>query len=274
MPGIEWSSLVPFLTLGLLGTAHCLGMCGGFAVALSTASGPGRLRVLAHQLLYVAGKALTYAVLGLVVARAGELVVSGGTGLLGGDQDTLAHTQLVFAWLAGGTMVVLGLVAWRGKGSGLFSAQGASGKGSGKSWLGGLALRLSGLFAAARALPGGSGALATGLVTGLLPCGWSWGALALAATTDPLTAFAGMGLFGLGTAPVLVLVGLGWSGLSLRFRRLGGAILGPLLVVFGVLTVARGASLFGLEAAAAEVLPDCCAESAEHEHESGAVETP
>ena len=55
---LHWHALLPFLTLGLLGAAHCAGMCGGFAVSVSLASGPGKLRALRRQLVYVTGKAL------------------------------------------------------------------------------------------------------------------------------------------------------------------------------------------------------------------------
>jgi sulfite exporter TauE/SafE len=269
MLGLDWRDLAPFLILGLLGAAHCLGMCGGFAVAVSAAAGRQRWRVLRHQLAYVGGKALTYALLGLVVARAGELVARGGELVAGGGSElfaerteALARSRELLAWLAGATMIGLGLVAWRGGGASLFGGR----AGSRSPRLGAIAARLRGLFAAARSLPGASGALATGLLTGLLPCGWSWGALALAAATPPLAAFLGMGLFGLGTAPVLILVGLGWSGLSVRHRRLGQALLGPLLIVFGVLTALRGAPLFGL-GAAAEVLPACCTQRGDGTHE-------
>ena len=51
------------LMSGLLGSAHCLGMCGGFALAI----GGGATNVrsnLARQLVYTAGRVFTYMVFG------------------------------------------------------------------------------------------------------------------------------------------------------------------------------------------------------------------
>jgi sulfite exporter TauE/SafE len=69
-----------------------------------------------------------------------------------------------------------------------------------------------------------------------------------------------MALFGLGTAPALLAVGLGWAGLSVRFRSLASRAAGPLLIAFGIVTLLRGASLMGAETAAAAALPECCTE--------------
>jgi len=239
-------ALGSFLSLGLVGAAHCAGMCGGFAVAVSASAGPGRARALRRQLVYTGGKALSYAVLGLVLARAGEAITARGSW-----RDALA-------WVAGGAMIAMGVASLWPRARG-WRPSGRAAR---------LLARARELFGAARQLPGDAGALATGLATGLLPCGLSWGALAFAATRSPLEAFAGMLLFGLGTAPVLVLVGLGWSGISGRFRTLAARAAGPLLILFGLYTGLRGASLFGSQAsaAAAGALPECCAEEAAHEH--------
>ena len=107
--------------------------------------------------------------------------------------------------------------------------------------------------AGAQALGGASGAFAAGTVPGLLPCGLSWSAFALAAGRDPLIAFSGLLVFGLATAPALMLSAWGWSGLSANRRALAARLAGPLLVLFGLFTIARG-----LPAESADVLPDCC----------------
>ena len=261
---LHWHALLPFLTLGLLGAAHCAGMCGGFAVSVSLASGPGKLRALRRQLVYVTGKALTYGVLGALAAKAGSLVVRGGRRLVGADAEALATLQYGLAWFAGGMMVLFGLGAM-----GWLPGRLAGGQGTRWSRVVASARQL---FSSVRELPGDAGALGTGLVTGLLPCGWSWGALALAVTTDELSGFFGLFLFGLGTAPVLVLIGLGWHGFSARFRRVAAASAGPLLVVFGVLTVLRGGVPTGMRAVSDAALPACCATEAHSENEPGLAE--
>lgn len=263
MPGFELATLLPFLTLGALGAAHCVGMCGGFAIAVSASAGERRGAQLRAQLAYVLGKALTYAVLGLGVALLGRAALQGGARLAGDGGADLAALRQGLAWVAGLLMIGLGVVALRGRAAPAprLERWGALGRG----------LRAAGhelrrAFQAARALPGDLGALATGLATGLLPCGWSWGALALAATVSPLEALAGLFLFGLATGPALVLVGLGWSGLSARFRGVAARAAGPLLIVFGLFTALRGAELVGATQAQEALLPDCCAAGAEDEH--------
>lgn len=257
-----FAPLAPFVLLGLAGAVHCAGMCGGFAIAVSQASGTGRWRALRGQLLFTFGKALTYGVLGLAIARAGDALATSGGG------ERLDTWRQALAWFAGAVMILFGVLIMR---SG--SKAGAHGlRRLGRfGWALETGIRgVQRLFAAARDLPGAAGALGTGLVSGLLPCGLSWGALALAATVDPLTAFLGMLAFGAGTTPVLVFVGLGWRGFSKQFRGVAVRAAGPLLVVFGLYTVVRGASLLGPESstAAAAVLPDCCAQGSPHDHES------
>jgi len=263
MPALEPTTLLPFLTLGLLGAAHCIGMCGGFAIAVSASAGERRASQLRAQLAYVLGKSLTYAVLGLGVALLGRAALTGGARLFGAEGLGFDGLRQGLAWIAGLTMVALGVVALRGRAAPAPRLEGWGAVGRG---LQGVAGELRRAFSAARQLPGDLGAFATGLATGLLPCGWSWGALALAATVAPLEAFVGLFLFGLATGPALVLVGLGWSGLSSRFRGTAARAAGPLLILFGVFTALRGAELIGGTAAQEALLPDCCTEAGADEH--------
>lgn len=255
---LQFEALLPFLTLALVGSVHCAQMCGGFAVAVSVASGPAKLRVLRRQLAYVTGKALTYGVLGVFAAQAGSLVVRGGRRLIGEDAAQLAAIQYGLAWVAGGMMVLFGLAAL-GVGPQFLAAPIEAGGSRAALWRR-VARRVQGLFIAVKELPGDAGALGTGLLTGMIPCGLSWGALALALTTDPLTGFFGMFLFGLGTAPVLIVVGLGWHGFSSRFKRVAGTAAGPLLILAGLYTILRGDMPRSLHAAQEEALPACCAD--------------
>ena len=259
---IDPAQLLPFLTLGVLGAGHCAGMCGGFAIAVRAASGRGRWTALRRQLLYVLGKSMTYAAIGLFVARVGEVLVHGGTATLGGDDDTLAGIQRAMSWLAGGTMVTFGTLVVLGRGA-------PAPDQSGRLWkaLRGAMQRARRVFDGALQLGGESGAFATGMITGHLPCGWSWGALALCVAQPPLVALLGMFVFGLATGPVLVFLGLGWGSFSARFTGLAARAAGPLLIAFGLFTLLRGAPPGASDSLAAEVLPECCVEqSTTHEH--------
>lgn len=235
------ASLATFLVLGLAGSVHCAGMCGGFALAVAAAPAARRRRILARELVFVTGKAVTYAMMGAGVALAGARAASWG-----GLQDLRA----VAAWLAGGALVLAGLAL-----SGLHLPRPPLPAGASRA-VGELARTWRGVLGA----EGYVGPLGAGLLLGFLPCGLSWSALLLAATMPAPTAGAGLFLFGLGTAPVLVGAGLGWRALEARHRRVAARALGPLLVVLGLYTGLRG-GVPGVPEAQA-VLPDCCVEEA------------
>lgn len=203
---------------GLVGSGHCLGMCGPLVVGISH-SGRWRM-VLARQAIYTAGRVFTYSVLGAIAGYGGDWLVRALPGL-----------PQVAAWVAVGAGLLLvqqGLaaagvwrLAWRG------SPQAACLAGSFFRLL----LKQEGL----------SGAFLAGLFTGLLPCGLLYGMLALAASTHhPWMGGAVMGVFALGGAPALALAGLSGRLASVATRRRLYAVAAWFLVVTGVVCVARG----------------------------------
>ncbi|MBM3392173.1 MAG: sulfite exporter TauE/SafE family protein, partial [Betaproteobacteria bacterium] len=93
---VEFSYALAFMT-GLLGSGHCLGMCGGLVSAFFIklqARGPW------PYLTYHAGRIGMYALVGLVAALLGAVLVS--TGRIGLAQGVL---QIV----AGAIVILLGL---------------------------------------------------------------------------------------------------------------------------------------------------------------------
>ncbi|MFT7679687.1 MAG: sulfite exporter TauE/SafE [Planctomycetota bacterium] len=230
------SVYLPFLGLALLGAGHCAGMCGPFVVLLN---GHHRgWRLLGRQQLFVTGKALTYAILATLLARLAGGVVAEG--------ESMAKLRNGLAWASGLVLIAhgftcLGLPVRFVPRLPLKLAVHAS--------------RIKGAFTGMSKLPGYAGPLGAGLAAGLLPCGLSWSALLLAAAMPPLQAAAAMLTFGLATGPALIAVGFSWRWLSQSKRRLVGVVFGPLLILFGVLTVARGGLPQGADQA---LLPDCC----------------
>lgn len=213
---IEWPLL---MVAGLLGSAHCLGMCGPFALAIGTAAPAWRAN-LWRQGCYSAGRIFTYAVLGAGAAYGGlRLAVA---------LAAWVNVPALLAIAAGVLLVVQGLFA-----AGVLPKR---------------------AVAAAAACPGAAGlrALLTargstevflaGLFTGLLPCGLLYGMLALAASThDVVRGLGTMVAFGLGTVPALVAAGLGGGLLGIAARRRLHAAAAWCLVLTGVISVARGA---------------------------------
>src|SRR5512143_1598485 len=82
---------------GLAGSLHCVGMCGGFPLALASAAPP---RPLQRQLLYNLGRLNTLVFIGAVSGGAGAALVASGP-------VHLAERGL--AWLTGLFMIIVGL---------------------------------------------------------------------------------------------------------------------------------------------------------------------
>lgn len=245
-----WGELLPFVLLGLLGSLHCAGMCGGFAVTVAlTPAGDARRRALARSLLYVLGKSLSYAVLGLVAVRASWLLTHGGAVLAGGSPAEHAATfevvRRAMAWVAGAAFVVFALSAL-----GLPVLPRVLRSGAPRPRM------LGFLFDSVRSLPGHARGFGLGVANGLLPCGLSWAALALAVGGGELRGALGLFLFGLSTAPVLLLVGLGGASIPPRLRTRLAPLAAPLILVFAVLTVLRAGAPGGDGTS-----PVCCQEA-------------
>lgn len=209
--------------MGLLGGAHCAGMCAPFALAVSAgAAGRGTLMIARH-IAYQLGKATAYVFLGVVL-----FVALGWT-----DAATpLAKIQDWVAWIAGATMIVIGA----GHAFGWRWAAAAAGQG-GCGWAG----RACGALRALWNAPSLWRCALIGWVNGFLPCGLSLAALLYLASRDSLEGLvAGCYVFGLGTTPALL--ALGWLGARFSPRAAGRAlrVAGVALALFGVLTIFRG----------------------------------
>ncbi len=233
------AALSTFLVLGLVGSAHCAGMCGGLAAAVAMTSGSTRRRLLLDQAVFAFGKALTYVVLGLALRTVlHDSVHASGIALLQRGLSVFAGLILVL-----GGCKLLGLIPSLGSGR----------------WTRAMVGTFARAQSAARALGGTAGAFGAGMLTGFLPCGLSWSAFALATQVRPGVAIAGLFLFGLGTSPALALTALGAKrvlGWSPRHRLLGARIAGAVLILLGLMTAARGGWTVE-EALAGEPAP-CC----------------
>lgn len=229
---IEWPLV---FGAGLLGTAHCMGMCGPFALALGAAA-PSPRSNLWRQSWYSVGRIFTYSVLGAAAAFFGKWLTQKLPGW--------TNVPAVLALVAGGFLVVQGLLATgiikkRGVGSGV-ACPGAS---------------------AFKALLGGrstSDVFLAGLFTGLLPCGLLYGMLALAGSTgDVVTGLGIMAVFGLGTVPGMVATGVGGSLLGLAARKRMHSIAAWCLVITGCVSIARGAGGLSFSEEPAAGCPFC-----------------
>jgi len=209
-------TLVAALTAGLLGSGHCLGMCGGIAGALgaSARSATGSSAGAAgYTLVFNLGRVCGYAIIGALA------------GLLGGGLISMADLPVWSAAARGLTallMVMIGLqIAFRWSLLRFIEESGA------RFWR-----RLAPV--ARRLLPAQTPAhaLLLGILWGWLPCGLVYSVLLMALLAgDPLHAALLMAVFGLGTLPAMTLTGLAGARLKLAIQRRGLRLLAGLLLV-------------------------------------------
>lgn len=221
---------------GLLGSGHCLGMCGGFAIAIGSTT-TSRGSMLASQLIYTLGRIFTYSVLGAIVGYAG-MRLTAANGYLAHSQAALALVAGVL--LIGQGLVTVGWIRWPRR------SQPKAGC-LASSW-----------FAPFFRQQGAWATFCAGLMTGFLPCGLVYSFLALAAASGNLMhSLAYMAAFGAGTAPMMILAGCGahWVGVGTRqtlFRLAACCV-----ILTGGLSVARGVQLWSTPSSSAGVCPLC-----------------
>ncbi len=158
--------------------------------------------ILRRQLVYSSGRIFTYATVGAVAGYAGMR--------LAGRMSAVVNMQAVLALVAGGMLIVQGLLS-----AGVISWP------RHRRLPACLAPGLISAFMREERL---SGAFLAGVFTGFLPCGLVYAYVALAASAGSAAAgLAHMAAFGAGTAPLLVAVGTGGSLLGLTTRATGAA---------------------------------------------------
>jgi sulfite exporter TauE/SafE len=87
--------------------------------------------------------------------------------------------------------------------------------------------------------------VALGLLSGFLPCMFSFLMIVKSAATGSLlSGFLTMLLFGAGTVPVLFFTGLSASLLSFKLRILGSRVAGGMVMAMGVMLILRGVRHF------------------------------
>ena len=212
--------------MGLLGTGHCLGMCGPLVFAF-----PGQAGGLKAHGAYHAGRILTYTAVGLVMGALGQAVVYVAARSRANPLEWIALIQAILALAAGVFMLGFGMSRIGLIPEPEWMAAASPTRIPGARRL----LRLSGQ-------PGrGARMFAIGLVMGLLPCGLSFGAFARALAAADLLAGAGLTLiFGLGTLPGLLLLGPGLSVLARRYRRHSDLLSGIVMTMIALRLLVDG----------------------------------
>ena len=232
-------TLIPVFRIGLLGSVHCIGMCGGIVSAFSMA--PARRRpfpvriavrtddagaVLLRTLSYNTGRIASYAAAGALAGgfASGARLLAGIAAWQAGAY-ILAHLMLVLlglyltdVWRGLTRLEALGQVLWK---------------------------RIEPLTAVLLPLDSPLKLLLAGGLWGWLPCGMVYSVLLSALLSGSAAAGAAVMLaFGLGTLPVLLAAGMFGaqlrSILQRRHVRLASGLIVLLFGLFGFLRASHG----------------------------------
>lgn len=217
---VPLTQIISAFLVGLLGSVHCIGMCGGIVSAL-TLTLPDKVRqhssqVMAYAIFYNIGRLTSYGIAGMLFAWLGAAL---GT--------SLTPTFLEWGkWISGIFLLMLGLYI--------------------AGWLQALVIleRLGNTLwryiepAGKHLLPANTywKAALLGLVWGWLPCGMVYAMLPLAmSSANPVDGGIIMLAFGLGTLPTLLLMGNAslWL-LKLTRNPLTRQAAGLLIILFAV----------------------------------------
>ncbi|MDP4219986.1 MAG: sulfite exporter TauE/SafE family protein [Bacteroidota bacterium] len=216
---------------GTLSSLHCIGMCGPIIMGCvaprpiqisvsgnSAAFGSKAVAITPH-LLYNSGRVLSYSMIGMIA------------GLVGSAALLSTALQMGFSIALGSMMIVMALFQlniypklFRKERKDSFTKK---------------------FFSTIQSSKASEAKFLIGFLTPLLPCGLLYGMAAHAATSSsPVTGALEMGAFAFGSVPALMVTGLLSGAIGVRIRKYGTIFAAVLLVVMGLLTIARGAGIY------------------------------
>lgn len=207
------------ITMGMIGSFHCIGMCGPIAFALPL-NNDSSLAKFFGSLLYNVGRITTYSSIGFLFGLAGK-----GLSIVGFQQglSVLVGVAILIIMLLAkwGTVKLKMPIVFSTAGTGIRNAVGK-------------------LF-----LKKNFGALyLIGLLNGLLPCGLIYMAVAGAvATADPIKSALFMAAFGAGTLPVMWAVSFFGNFINMEARKKIRNLYPYIMVVMACLLILRGMGL-------------------------------
>ncbi|MBK7335403.1 MAG: sulfite exporter TauE/SafE family protein [Saprospirales bacterium] len=203
-------------TIGLLGSLHCIGMCGPIALSLPY-GGAGRLAAAGNGLLYNLGRTFTYVLIGSLFGLLGKGI------FLAGYQSALSISMGVL-------MLILA-----------FFSTDLESRIARLSFLQKPLFRLKSALGNLIRAKSHTSFLGIGMLNGLLPCGLVYMAVVGAVSTGSVWKGAAyMGLFGLGTIPLMLFTSLAGNWIGVQVRRRIRAVLPFMLALIAVLLIFRG----------------------------------
>ncbi|MUV51146.1 sulfite exporter TauE/SafE family protein [Haloarcula sp. CBA1122] len=234
----ETAGLAAFVGLGLVGSVHCLGMCGPLVTTYADRlddGGPVSGHEIRQHALFNAGRTLSYALVGTVLGAAGSVLYDvAGLARLG---TAVRGAVGVFVGLA---IITVGL--------GYLSRGRAVDVARSLPLVGDLFQRLSAsLVARVDRWVDGPGMVALGAMHGLLPCPLLYPAFLYAfATGSALTGGLSLAALGLGTFPLVFAYGTAFGTLSPGHRATLHRVLGVVFIALALVPLSNGLAAFGI----------------------------
>jgi sulfite exporter TauE/SafE len=201
--------------VGLMGSFHCIGMCGPIAVAL-----PKSNPIILSRLLYNTGRVITYSMLGLLF------------GLLGSKLQMIGLQQVISISL--GILILLSVItptAYKIKitnSLGLYKVIGL----------------LKASFAKMFKMHSMTSMLVIGVLNGLLPCGFVYiGITGAIAIGNPLESMLFMTMFGVGTIPIMLGTSIIGGVININIRERLTRLLPAFSIILAAIFILRGLNL-------------------------------
>jgi uncharacterized protein len=216
----DFAFLIGILATSLVGSAHCIGMCGGLALAATQSSNlvtkPNNFELIVNQIFYHGSRLVSYLFIGFLAGGIGEALLN----------QKVSFYMSIFASLTVASIFIY---------TGIKVFSGAAINGPFEKSFSRLSIKI---FPKVNKLNGVFKPIATGLATGLLPCAWLYSFVLMSlATKSPAKGALVLSVFWLGTVPALsfgtVLLQKLLITASLRVYR----IVGVMLLLIGLWTL-------------------------------------
>ena len=209
---------------GVLGSGHCLGMCGALVSGYFMKAGASRS--LRPYFFYQFARIFVYTLVGFAAAALGVVLVSSGV---------FGKVQSILQMFIGSVVIILalGILGWIPfQGSVRLIPMNLLRKG----------------YAASRTRGPILGAMIAGLLNGLMPCPLTF-AMAVKATSATTIMEGGLLMltFGAGTLPTMLFVSMAFGKMSANFRGLMLKSAALIMIIMGCNTIYMGMSFYVAE---------------------------
>ncbi len=205
--------------VGLLGSLHCVGMCGPIVLALPV-FGESQFKIMLGRILYNLGRVVTYSFIGAMFGLFGNRLV------LFGLQQNLS--------------IILGAIIMIY----ILTPRKIKTKVSELKFYKNITTFIKTNFFRLASRKNASSLFAIGLLNGLLPCGFVYVGIAGAISTgDVLSGTLYMALFGLGTLPIMFATALFGKIINLNIRRRLAKMVPAFAFILAALFILRGLNL-------------------------------